>query len=90
MPTAWSPGPRGHPSKGVTRPVKILLWGGGALVAPSNSGGGVAERGSKGHKFIFSMEISENFGSNLPMGGGGRDVLEGLTTTGGPPPPLLE
>ena len=35
---------------------------------PPNSGEGVAERGSKGHKLISSMQMSVNSGSNALMG----------------------
>ena len=38
------------------------------LGPPPKSGRGVAERGSKGHKLISSMQISENFCSNLLIG----------------------
>ena len=49
-----------------------FTWvGAGPLDPPQIQGGGVAERGSKGHKLICSMQISENFGSNLLMRGGG-------------------
>ena len=69
----------------LTGRVKILLsGGGGALEPPQTQGGGGAKRGSKGHRLISSAQMPENFGSNLLMGGG-RDVLERLTTKGAPP-----
>ena len=69
-----------------------LTWGGGGPLEPPHIwGGGGCGWGSKGHKPISSMQISESFGSNLLLGRGGggrRDVLERLTTVGGAPPPL--
>ena len=59
------------------------MGGGGAWSPPQFRERGVAERGSKGHTLISSIQISEIFGSNLLMGGGGgRDAPERLTTTG--------
>ena len=51
-------------------------------------GGGVVERGPKGHKLISSMQISENFGSNLLMGGGlGQGCIRTADNHRRSPPP---
>ena len=76
--------------------VKILLLGGGgggaaAWSPPKFREGGVAERGSKGHTLISSMQVSENCGSNLLMGwGGGAQGCIRRADNGrrNPPPPL--
>ena len=56
-------------------PVKTLLGGGrGPLEPPPpppHSQGGGAERGSKGHKLISLIQMSDNCGSKLLGGGGG-------------------
>ena len=73
--------------------MQILLGGGGggAWSPPQFGERGVAEWGSKGHTLISSMQISENFGSNLLMGWGRG---QGCTRTAdnhrrSPPPPPL-
>ena len=66
--------------------VKFLLGGGrGPWSPPKLRGAGFVKRGSKGHKLISSLQMSEIFCSNLFIGGG--DVLERLTTIGGALPP---
>ena len=48
------------------------------------------ERGTKGHQLVSSMQMSENFGSNLLMGGGGAQGCMRMADNHWrtPPPPL--
>ena len=64
--------------------VKILLGGEGGPLSPCKSGGGVAERGSKGHQLISSIQMPEILPPTILSGGGG----ECMFSRHNPPPPV--
>ena len=69
--------------------MEILLegraGGGGGLEPPKFREGRLWKGAPRATSIVSSMQISEDFGSNLLMGGGW--ALERLTIIGGAPPP---
>ena len=53
--------------------MNILLWGGGAGAPFPNSGGGGLRQGApRATRLISSIQMYDNFGSNVLMGWGGE------------------